>query len=139
MQWLERDATREIDSPDINKIRKAGYRILHDLRAPVQRPNGPPVGALRIRVLLGDVLVGWVSFERRGEWLSADTETGVDPGHQRRGICTAMYVYAEKLTGCTIADEPMGRSEAGNAFWAQSNRPFGPQGEQRGPRIDPNA
>jgi len=55
----------------------------------------------------------------------------VEPTHQRRGLATAMYVFAENVFGKPLsnywASEPH-QSEAAKVMWANPNRPFGRPG-----------
>jgi GNAT superfamily N-acetyltransferase len=67
--------------------------------------------------------VGSADFVLRGGRLeSSDTE--VDKNYWRQGIATALYQYAEGLTGFQIKPH-MTQSPAGRALWQQKNRPFG--------------
>lgn len=50
---------------------------------------------------------------------------GVDHKHRRKGIATEMYIYIEKITGKIIDSPEEDRSEHGDSFWKQNNRPFG--------------
>lgn len=69
----------------------------------------------------------------RGKITASDVE--VDSEYRRKGIATAMYVFAEKHTGSKMipADQAAGPgfdpedtfSDDAKAFWNQSNRPFG--------------
>jgi hypothetical protein len=44
--------------------------------------------------------------------------------HQRKGLATAMYVWAEHRTGFTFVPA-LNQTLEGRALWAQPNRPFG--------------
>src|SRR5262249_11229333 len=52
----------------------------------------------------------------------------VNPDRQRQGIANAVYVFAELVLGRVLRDywrDDSHQSEAAQALWAQSNRPFG--------------
>jgi len=59
---------------------------------------------------------------RDGHLESANTE--VYPEYQRKGLATAMYVYAENEVGMKAVPN-RDRTDAGYALWRQKDRPFG--------------
>jgi GNAT superfamily N-acetyltransferase len=58
----------------------------------------------------------------------------VDPAHQRKGIASAMYSHAEKVTGQKLHPSPM-QSEAVEAMWA-APRKFGKSEIDPGPTFN---
>src|SRR5690606_6721985 len=48
----------------------------------------------------------------------------IHPQHQRKGLATQLYTFAERHQGRRIVQADS-QSEAGMRFWAQKNRPFG--------------
>lgn len=53
-------------------------------------------------------------------------ETSVDSEHQRKGLATGMYEFAEKKFGKPIGQPRVyDQSEEAQALWNQDNRPFG--------------
>src|SRR4051794_30230148 len=116
MKWLVQKATMKSSHPAIRRIFDAGYRIEHDLSDSFQAGSGPPRVWLNVRVYQGEILVGSVGFERPGKKLWLRDQPTVLPEHRRKGINTAMYVYAEEVTGYRVADDPCGRSEEAKKF-----------------------
>jgi hypothetical protein len=121
MSWQSKQSRHK----SILKVAKAGYRIEHNF--PKQDDPYLPL-CLEIHALWGDELAGRVSFWvpeagrhiKVGEW-----ETQVVEGHRRKGVGTAMMVYAELVTKRSIKRDPEAQSEDAKALWGQPNRPFG--------------
>jgi GNAT superfamily N-acetyltransferase/2'-5' RNA ligase len=73
--------------------------------------------------------VGSADFVMRGGQLES-SNTDVDKSYWRQGIATAMYQYAEGLTGFRIKPH-LTQSDAGRALWQQKGRPFGKDAAQK--------
>jgi hypothetical protein len=127
MNWLQRRATVTTSHPAVVKVIQAGYRIEHDLSEPFAVGTGAVRTWLAVRVYDGDIVVGRADLEVWGRdiWTGNGGEPRVLSDHQRKGICTAMYVYAELVTGATCGNSPSGRSDDAHQLWAQPDRPFG--------------
>lgn len=69
----------------------------------------------RIEARLGSVVVGWVNFKVTNNRLEA-IDLVVNDEHQRKGIATAMYKFAQEL-GNDIMRSTMQTGD-GRAFWA---------------------
>ena len=108
---------------------KEGYKISHkgslsdgDLEIHAHDRTGSRVGSAQIDHHQG---LGIVSGN-----------TDVSEGHRRKGIASAMYAHAERVTGhrmSPVSDIPSNekdgnyghQSKDGKALWSQPNRPFG--------------
>lgn len=89
-------------------------------------PETDDPGYYEIFALSGDRVVGWSSA---GPWGTVDpnyTEMAitVDPDFRRRGVATAMYRFAEEVTGHPTKPGE-NHSDAAEALWNQPHRPFG--------------
>jgi hypothetical protein len=60
--------------------------------------------------------VGVATFKHHGNALVAGT-VGVDEAHQRRGVASAMYAHAQKVTGKTVHPSKL-QTDEGEALWA---------------------
>jgi hypothetical protein len=127
MKWLQKSATVTTSHPAVVRVIQGGYRIEHDLSEPFTVGTSPVRTWLVVRVYDGDGVVGRAHLEVWGRdiWIGNRGEPRVLPDHRRRGICTAMYVYAELVTGAISGNSPSGRSDDAHQFWAQPDRPFG--------------
>lgn len=78
--------------------------------------------------------VGSAEFHKES---NEPTGTYVHPDHQRKGIATALYQYAEKVTGKPIREDRIVQNAQSRKLWSQPNRPFG-KGEElaKGERGD---
>lgn len=84
----------------------------------------------------GKKQVGKLIVSDAGSHHIAAGDVSVDPAYRRKGIATAMYIFAEQHTGKTMvpadsqadefgADEDDIFSDDARKFWDQSKRPFG--------------
>lgn len=117
-----------------------GYRITHEV-APEIAGSGP---MLRVKAHTADgQLVGHALFTHSGPHLQP-ASTGVEEEHQRRGLASAMYAHAQKMTGKKIIPSKL-QTDEGAALWAgnaqapqfgktelpgRSHQPTPPQGPQ---------
>ena len=77
--------------------------------------------------------VGSVFFgSNPGQTTEIAPSTRIHPDHQRKGLATAMYQLAEKVSGRKMVRDtnpvtgtPGARTLAAEALWSQPNRPFG--------------
>lgn len=87
-------------------------------------PIGPVEGEIQVIDKFGNV-VGKLFYGKENEhddYLKGAVE--VAPDHRRKGIGTALYTWAEKLTGMSFQpDTP--HTPLAAALWSQPNRPFG--------------
>jgi GNAT superfamily N-acetyltransferase len=67
--------------------------------------------------------VGFAGFFHGGESLHPE-DVSVHPNHQRKGLATAMYQHAERLTGVKTKPAEDNSPDA-QALWSQKDRPFG--------------
>lgn len=80
-----------------------------------------------IAVVLDDRVVAWLFY---GSWNGDDSSkylegaVEVDPNFRRQGLATAMYVWAEQLSGRKFRPATS-HTDAAEAFWRQKKRPFG--------------
>lgn len=112
--------------------KKEGYKIMHsplDRKAAHPSDNGYAdpsdkfgfrISAIKDGVEVGFALVSW-SHEHKG---ISSHETKIHPEHRRKGLATALYQYAEQLSGKRMYPHHSQTSEA-NELWAQPDRPFG--------------
>jgi GNAT superfamily N-acetyltransferase len=108
--------------PAFDKILECGYRISFRIEQDVERFKD-----LLIEVLHGDNGVAEAEFTDDGASAYCQN-VQVDPSHQRKGIATAIYVFAENVIGKPLynfwGSDPK-QTPAARALWAQPNRPFG--------------
>ncbi|MBK5275871.1 MAG: N-acetyltransferase [Desulfuromonadales bacterium] len=108
---------------EISKMDKLGYQFRHKME------NDDD--------FLQDLIV-FVEYQKKDIAEAHFTDDGnsaycqqvnIDENHQRKGIATAMYLYAETVLGRVLEnfwdDDPEYQSPAARALWAQPNRPFG--------------
>lgn len=75
----------------------------------------------------GERVVGDLFY---GPWNADPAETDlegaveIDPEFRRRGLATAMYAWAERLSGKKFRPATS-HTDAAEAFWKQKKRPFG--------------
>lgn len=82
--------------------------------------------------------VGWAAVYHTPTGLKAGSIT-VDESHRRKGIATAMYQHAERITGKRMEPSKM-QTDAGQGLWSQPGRSFGKGGtEGPGPAAPPQA
>lgn len=67
---------------------------------------------------------GYDGDEPRPEPLLMCSDVLVFPEHRRRGLATAMYCAAERISGNTVHPYTA-QYDDGRAFWLQAERPFG--------------
>jgi len=82
--------------------------------------------------------VGGVSFIDKGDHIknAPASFVSVDKGHQRKGIASAMYLHAEKVTG-KKAQKSHNTTGAGAKLWDSPNRAFGKSEDlQKAPLVD---
>jgi GNAT superfamily N-acetyltransferase len=117
----------------IDELRKrvldpaAGYQIHHEM-VPEIAGSGP---LLRVRATSpSGETVGHGLFTHQGQNLVPGT-IGVHEDHQRRGLASAMYAHAEKVTGKKLVPSTM-QTDEGQALWAgnQTKPQFG-KGEKK--------
>ncbi len=97
----------------------AGYRISHEhhevpgakmTAVTAHGPSGEQVGVAKLlHTSNGQLRPGYIV---------------VDEDHRRRGLATAMYQHAERVTGKRILPGGV-QTDEGAALWGQPNRPFG--------------
>jgi GNAT superfamily N-acetyltransferase len=105
----------------IEKVRQFGYRFRYRTETHKRTTE------LFIEVTNDDRLVARANFTDFQELCSQNVF--VDPAHRRKGIATAMYVFAELYFSKSLyplwdANEQTAESQA---LWKQPNRPFGPR------------
>ena len=104
-----------------NKIYKNKYEILYSTHEDKFET------ILNAEVRFGDNIVANADFVISEGDLHCNN-VRVDEEHRRKGICTALYVFAEKLFGRKIENfwkgDPI-QSDAAKKLWNQPNRPFG--------------
>ena len=82
---------------------------------------------------IGDRVVGTAYFGYVGADLRAAVQ--VDPKYRRRGVATAMYVWAEEIARDKLTpDSP--HTPYAEALWNQPNRPFGRTASASGLRFE---
>jgi ribosomal protein S18 acetylase RimI-like enzyme len=108
--------------PAFDRISGSGYRITYRVEQEVE-----PFKDLLVKVLHGGDVIAEADFTDDGLYAHCQN-VRVHPRHQRQGIATAVYVYAEKVYGKRLrnfwGDDPK-QTPAAKALWAQRNRPFG--------------
>jgi len=88
----------------------AGYQITHE-----HHDLGDGEMLTQINAMHGGKRVGWALMTHQGANLHPD-DVNVDPEHRRRGLASAMYAHAEKVTGKTVV--PSQQQQApGQALW----------------------
>lgn len=108
---------------------KGGYSIQHSfdelnpnkLTISSTASDGDYAGYARFEIKNG-ILVPDSSPESPGEYPIEAVE--VEPKHQRKGVATSMYKYAENLTGLPVHPDD-NQTDSAKALWNQKNRPFG--------------
>jgi GNAT superfamily N-acetyltransferase len=105
-----------------DKIVSRGYGITFRIEQEVE-----PFKDLLVRVLHGDQTVAEADFTDDG-FEAYCQNVRVDPSHQRKGIATAVYVFAETVLGKPLSNfwgSDHKQTPEAKALWAQPNRPFG--------------
>lgn len=88
----------------------AGYQITHE-----HHDLGDGEMLTQINAMHGGKRVGWALMTHQGANLHPD-DVNVDPEHRRRGLASAMYAHAERVTGKRIL--PSAQQQApGQALW----------------------
>jgi hypothetical protein len=88
----------------------AGYQITHE-----HHDLGGGEMLTQINAMHGGKRVGWALMTHRGATLHPD-DVNVDLEHRRRGLASAMYAHAERVTGKTVT--PSNTQQApGQALW----------------------
>jgi len=114
---IDKDTCSEFD-----RINKKGFEIFYNLE---KDNNNPDVKELSLLVFSSSKVVGG------GQFIDNVLETfgqniWVDEKYRRKGICTAMYVFAEKILSKKLSPMPeLNQSDSAKALWNQSRRPFG--------------
>jgi RimJ/RimL family protein N-acetyltransferase len=109
--------------------KKEGYRLSHKL---ADDSSKMPSHGDQFGIFAHDKngkFVGSAYFTHHGSYIQAADDDGnssviVHPEHQRKGLATAMYQHAEKISQASSVPSE-GRFEPGKKFWSQPNRPFG--------------
>jgi ribosomal protein S18 acetylase RimI-like enzyme len=115
--------------PSFDKITAAGFTFRYCIETEVE--GKWTLIELNIQVCRGEEVVGAANFSDDG--ITAHCQNvGVVPGFQRKGIGTAIYVFAERILNRPLidfwaCDKDSWQSQAARAFWSQPNRPFGEQ------------
>lgn len=109
------------------RICQCGYEVWYR----IENDEGYPAArVLIVQISLQDQVVAKADFTDDG-FTAYCQHVRVEPTHQRRGLATATYVFAEIVFGKPLsnhwASEPH-QSEAAKAMWANPNRPFGRPG-----------
>lgn len=82
---------------------------------------------------IGDRVVGTAYFGYVGADLRAAVQ--VDPKYRRRGVATAMYVWAEEIARDKLTPD-IPHTPLAEALWNQPNRPFGRTASASGLRFE---
>lgn len=108
-EWRLREALKELPNLrithefDQERIRGGNYK-------------GRTLPILDLYAYLGDEYAGDLHLVQEPEgWVSYGVN--VLPAHQRKGVATALYNYAEKLLGVTLKPSSS-QTDDGKAFWA---------------------
>jgi GNAT superfamily N-acetyltransferase/predicted GNAT family acetyltransferase len=73
-------------------------------------------------------------YHDHDDYNEATPAVKIDTAHRRKGLASAMYSHAEKITGKKIKDiGPENRTSSGRALWNQKNRQFGKSEENPHP------
>jgi GNAT superfamily N-acetyltransferase len=88
-----------------------GYQITHE-----HHDLGDGEKLTQINAMHGGKRVGWALMTHQGASLHPD-DVNVDPSHRRKGLASAMYAHAEKVTGKTVAPS-QAQQDPGKALWA---------------------
>jgi GNAT superfamily N-acetyltransferase len=116
-------------SPFIDRALNQGCVFEHHEAWESFRGDLQKQGFLIVRVYLNNALVGRASFHAPPTTWIECRDVEVAPEHQRKGIATAMYVFAEKIFRLPLrnvwgkAGQP--QTELAALFWANPNQPFG--------------
>jgi GNAT superfamily N-acetyltransferase len=105
-----------------DKVVGCGYTICYHIEQNVES-----LKELEVKVLYGENVVANANFtdDGRDAWCQ---NVRVLPAHQKQGIATAIYVFAEKVYGKALYnfwENNPAQTPAARALWAQSNCPFG--------------
>ena len=109
------------------RIRTHDYRIVYR----VEESSGS-VRDLAVKALHDGVPVAAAVFSDDGIYAHCQ-HIHVLSSHRRRGLATALYLFAERIFGRSLANFWAGRSvqtAAARALWGQEGRPFGRAGKQ---------
>ncbi len=100
---------------------KAGYKFSHEHH---DLGGGNMLTRVNVHSAAGDH-VGAATFTHQGEHIVPGT-VAVDEDHQRRGIASAMYGHAQKMTNKLIKPSP-NQTPEGAALWAgnKAKKQFG--------------
>src|SRR5258708_5988981 len=108
--------------PTFDRVIGAGYVIQFLVEQEVE-----PFRDLQVQVMHQGKVVATASFTDDGESAHCQNVV-VMPEHHRKGIATAVYVFAERLFRRKLYNfwkgDPV-QTAAAKALWAQPNRPFG--------------
>jgi hypothetical protein len=108
------DKSLEAD-PTVQKAVAQGYEIRYSYQ--------PDAFRLDFQLLHGGQAVGQAVFTVMPSQQVVQAELAdVQPEHRRRGLASAIYVCAEKITGCTLIPGA-NQTEDGKAFWDRLHRP----------------
>jgi hypothetical protein len=135
---IQEKSIRDIQNAGRKKIKNANQIILDLKQKGITLNATEPKQAgddLIIQAFKGSKKVGTLRVADGGHTIAA-SDVSVDEKFRRMGIATAMYVYAEKLTGKKMspasdqaydfgADEDDIMTPEARKFWDQPNRPFG--------------
>jgi GNAT superfamily N-acetyltransferase len=123
MNLIDGDVVIEEDPcAAFERITAAGYRLRYRL----EQDHGS-FAELIVQAIKGEAVVGQADFIDDGSHAHC-RDVAVDSKHRRKGLATAIYVFAEKLFGRGLtdfwADSPM-RSPDAAKLWSHPKRPFG--------------
>lgn len=127
--WKRPDE-RHLADPHIQKVLRQGYALLYYLY-PEEEEAGVRFAELTVRAVDdADERVAILNAKviPEHQWIEVKN-VEVDEGHRRKGIATALYVFAEALTGLPLrpSRDYSAMSFDAKAFWDQPDRPFGPK------------
>ena len=112
---LKKEILNELDKAVLDP--NLGYKISHEHNAPKGTLPLPPHNSFTVTTHSPEGReVGRVHFTYEGDTLKP-MSVKVHPFHQRRGIASAMYAHAEKVTGKKVVPSEM-QTEQGKALWA---------------------
>lgn len=104
------------NDPLMNDVRAAGYAFWF------KRRDGKPY--LDLRATHGSDMAGIATFHMLDGSKQIQVETiHTVESHRRRGVATAFYVVAQRLTGFSVK-AAVNQTDEGRLLWAQENRPW---------------
>jgi ribosomal protein S18 acetylase RimI-like enzyme len=118
------DLLREHPHAAFDRTYHWGYEVWYRIES---KQECPSFRKLIVQVRLKDQVVAEADFADDGSAAHCQN-VRVEPADQRRGIATAMYLFAEKVFGKSIRNHWAGDSAqtaAAKALWANPSRPFG--------------